>query len=144
MAAVGRRLTLLQHRRRGESGQAMVEFAIVLPVLILLVLGITEFGRALSALIVLQNAAREGARYGITVYSDPNSNALIEDKVRQEANALDGAADPIRLEVTITPADPGVRAPGGDLSISLQYDFDFVTPFFGSGLMIRSSMSMQM
>lgn len=143
MAAAGSEPTLLHHRRRGESGQAVVEFAIVLPVLILLVLGIMEFGRALSALMVLQNAAREGARYGITVYSDPNSDELIEDRVRQEAGSLDGAADPVQLQVTITP-DPAGRAPGGDLQVSLLYNFEFVVSFLGSGLTIRSSMSMQM
>lgn len=143
MAVAGRQVALLHHRRRGESGQAVVEFAIVLPVLILLLLGIMEFGRALSALIVLQNAAREGVRYGITVSSDPNSDTLIEDRVRQEAGSLDGAADPVRLQVTITP-DLANRVPGGDLRVSLQYDFEFVVPYFGTGLPIRSAMSMQM
>jgi Flp pilus assembly protein TadG len=49
-------------RRRGQSGNAIIEFAMVLPMLLLVVFGITEFGRALMTTNVLTAAAREGAR----------------------------------------------------------------------------------
>ncbi len=49
---------------RDEHGQSMVEFALILPVLILLVAGIFDLGRAFYATITITNAAREGARYG--------------------------------------------------------------------------------
>lgn len=45
-----------------ESGSTAVEFAILLPLLLSLVLGIAEFGRAYNVQIALTNAAREGAR----------------------------------------------------------------------------------
>jgi Flp pilus assembly protein TadG len=48
--------------RRDDRGAAMVEFAIVLPVLLLILLGIIEFGRAYNAQVSIQAAAREGAR----------------------------------------------------------------------------------
>lgn len=48
--------------RTAESGNAVVEFALVLPILLLVVFGITEFGRALMTVNVLTAAAREGAR----------------------------------------------------------------------------------
>ena len=48
--------------RRDDRGAAMVEFAIVLPVLMLILLGIIEFGRAYNAQVSIQAAAREGAR----------------------------------------------------------------------------------
>lgn len=47
---------------KSERGAVAVEFAILLPLLLLLVLGIAEFGRAFNAQITLTNAAREGAR----------------------------------------------------------------------------------
>jgi Flp pilus assembly protein TadG len=47
---------------RRESGQALVEFALVLPVLMLLVMGIVDFGFAFNQWNTAQNAAREGAR----------------------------------------------------------------------------------
>src|SRR5687767_3180728 len=51
--------------KRAESGQSLVEFAIVLPVLLALVVGIFEFGRAWNVDQVLTNAAREGARRAV-------------------------------------------------------------------------------
>lgn len=50
--------------RKNEKGQALVEFAIVLPVIILLVLGSIEYGWLLYGKITLNSAAREGARVG--------------------------------------------------------------------------------
>jgi hypothetical protein len=51
---------------RRERGQSLVETAVVLPILLLLVAAIVDFGRAFDAYIVLTNAAREGARFGST------------------------------------------------------------------------------
>jgi Flp pilus assembly protein TadG len=51
--------------RRGARGQALVEFALIVPVLLLLVLGIVEFGRAWNAHQVLTDAAREAARTAV-------------------------------------------------------------------------------
>jgi len=50
--------------KRRERGQSLVETAIVLPILLLLVAAVVDFGRAFDAYIVLTNAAREGARFG--------------------------------------------------------------------------------
>ena len=56
------RIRLLLRRRRGERGAAAVEMALILPVLLLLVGGIIDFGRAFNAQMTLTQAAREGAR----------------------------------------------------------------------------------
>jgi hypothetical protein len=54
-------------RNRGEDGAAAVEFAIVLPVLILLVFGIVEFGFVFNRWITMTHSAREGVRvYSLT------------------------------------------------------------------------------
>ena len=52
--------------KREKSGQGLVEFALILPLLLLIILGIFEFGRVLFIYSGLFNAAREGARYGVT------------------------------------------------------------------------------
>ena len=52
----------MSRTRRDDRGAAMVEFAIVLPVLLLILLGIIEFGRAYNTQVSIQAAAREGAR----------------------------------------------------------------------------------
>ena len=50
---------------RGETGAAAVEFALVVPVLLAVVLGVLGFGRAFSTQIDLSNAAQEGARFAV-------------------------------------------------------------------------------
>ncbi|RME98938.1 MAG: pilus assembly protein, partial [Chloroflexi bacterium] len=52
--------------RKGKKGQGLVEFAFVLPVLLLVILGIIEAGWLIYAYITVQNAAREAARYAVT------------------------------------------------------------------------------
>lgn len=57
-------------RCRGSRGQALAEFAFVVPLLLILIFVIIEFGRFVFAYEVLNNAAREGARYAIVHGSD--------------------------------------------------------------------------
>lgn len=52
--------------RRKRKGQTLAEFAITLPILLLLTFGVIEFGRAFQAWVTLQNSAREAARYAST------------------------------------------------------------------------------
>jgi Flp pilus assembly protein TadG len=52
-------------RRRGERGAALIEAAITVPVILLISVGIFEFGRAYQTQQVLTNAAREGARLAV-------------------------------------------------------------------------------
>jgi Flp pilus assembly protein TadG len=62
MAALNR---LLKRFRRSESGAEVVEFALTLPLLLLLVLGMIEFGFLFQEYEVVTNAAREGARIAV-------------------------------------------------------------------------------
>ena len=54
-----------RRRRRTNSGQALVEFAVVVPILILLILGLVDFARAWNTYQVITDAAREGARTAV-------------------------------------------------------------------------------
>ena len=74
--AVLLRNKLIRNRRTGDRvlhnrrGNAVVEMALVLPILLLLVFGITEFGRAWMTVNILQTAAREGARLAVVTAPD--------------------------------------------------------------------------
>ena len=59
---------MIKKLRRSEKGQAMVEMALVLPILLLLVGGIVDFGWLFYNKLALNNAAREGARYASIHY----------------------------------------------------------------------------
>ena len=57
-------------RRDGESGQTLVEFMVVAPLLFMLLFGIIEFALLLQAWQTVQHAAQEGARYAATGRTD--------------------------------------------------------------------------
>ena len=83
--------------RRPARGQSLVEFALVLPIFLILILGILDFGRAVAAYNSVSNGARSGARVAI-VNQDP---VAIEDSVMSETLTLD------EVEVDVdTNADP--------------------------------------
>jgi Flp pilus assembly protein TadG len=56
-----------------QSGQSLIEFALILPLMVLVIAGIFDLGRAFYASITITNAAREGARYG-TLHPDKFSD----------------------------------------------------------------------
>ena len=99
-----------------DRGAAMVEFAIIAPLLFLLVFGIIEFGRAYNAQNTLTHAAREGVReYAIT--QDP---VLGEDKARLAASHMNTTD----LTVITTACDPGQPT-----SVFLEYPFELRIAF---------------
>jgi Flp pilus assembly protein TadG len=71
-----------------ESGQSLVEFALVVPVLLLFILGILEFGWLLNAKITLTGGAREGAR--AAVVSTVNRNTRAFDAARESVEGVSG------------------------------------------------------
>lgn len=105
-----------------SRGQAIVELAIVLSVLLLLLTGIMEFGRVLSAQLVVSHAAREGARVGILGKTDIE----ITQAVLNAATALDES----RISVTITPSQPE-RVRGSELRVETGFEVDIVVPLIG-------------
>jgi Flp pilus assembly protein TadG len=67
---------------RGRKGQALAEFALILPVLFLLIAGIIEFGRGWNIKQALTDASREGARYAV-VQDNTMTIAGVQAKVNQ-------------------------------------------------------------
>jgi Flp pilus assembly protein TadG len=55
----------MTHRRRREHGQSLVEFALVIPIIVLMIASFVEIGRAVFAYNTVANAARQGARVAI-------------------------------------------------------------------------------
>ena len=74
---------------RDERAQDLVEYALIFPLLALLLLGIIEFGLVILSYDSIANAAREGARYGII---HPLDHAGIEAAARLSTIGLDQAA----------------------------------------------------
>lgn len=139
--------TLLRKRRwkRREGGQALAEFAIVVPLLALLMFGFVDVARLYQSWVTIQHAAREGVRYGITGRTDCDSGpqtrtACIETVVRDQTKGL---TDPDN-DVTVflkTWDFPGYAGSGTDnsagdqcdaLEVRVEYDFTPSTPMIGN------------
>ncbi len=96
------------HRWRGERGQAVVEFALLAPILIVLVMGVLDMARAYSVLQVVTNAAREGARQGILPSS---TDALVTTTVDTFLTAAGQSG------CTTTGVNVGAAAIAGDSTV---------------------------
>ena len=106
-------LPLLRARDRGA---AAVEFAIMLPLLLLLLFGIIDFGRALNAQVTITQAAREGAR--LDALNQPN----VIGRTQGAATGLSGVA------VSIVSACPPGSGPTANADVKVTYSFNFITP----------------
>lgn len=120
---------------KSEKGASAVEFAIVLPVLVLLIAGIMEFSILLYDQAVITNASREGARAGI-VHSEPNplSDAELEAIVNNycAGHLITFGAAP---GATTSVSRAGSGSPGDPLTVSVNYHYNFlVIPNFLSNL----------
>jgi Flp pilus assembly protein TadG len=108
-------------RHPPERGTALIEFALVLPLLLVLTLAALDLGRAFLAKNVLHQAAREGVRMRV-VMVDPASEtdiARVEDRVRQVAAG--GGLTPSSIMVS-------VAASAGQDSVSVTAPFTFSFP----------------
>lgn len=76
------------NNRKGRSGSALVECVIVLPVLVLLIGGIVDFGARLNAAVRLSNAAQAGALYGAQSNALASDTAGIRNAVLRDASGL--------------------------------------------------------
>lgn len=119
--------------RRDDRGQSLVEFALVLPILVLIVVGLFDGALAVFNYSTVSNAAREGARTAM-VDQDP---AVVEAKVRETALAL----TPGRLTVTQTPCSTF----GCQYVVEVRYEYRsiFLGAFFTPTLRSTVAMSVE-
>ncbi len=115
---------IIPHRysgRRPARGQALVEFALILPVILLLVVGILEFARAWNLHQVMTDAAREGARRA--VLADP---IIDRDSVKAAMwrHLATFGYDPQYATMTITP-DANFKETGENITIGLSLPYKF-------------------
>lgn len=117
-------------KQRREDGQAMVEFALILPIFLLILCGIIDFGWLFYNQLSLNNACREGARYAVVnTAEDANTQAIINHIENTTTTVF--ANDGIDIEVFYSsPADPT----SGDITVKLEADISFFTPVLSTVL----------
>lgn len=129
-------------RRQRSRGVAMVEFALVFPLLAVLLLGMVDLGRAYSLQNRLRNAAREGALYlqthplqqveGATLCADPDN---AEDHALSELSAAADSEDS-GYTVAFSPSTAcGIAStslePGDMVTVTVSAQFELITPLIG-------------
>ena len=71
-----------------QRGQASVELVLLMPLLLVFLFLIFEFGRVFGSWLIITNAAREGARAAVVLSFDPSSDTSIRQRVQQTAQFL--------------------------------------------------------
>ncbi len=119
-----------------QSGQSLVEFALVAPLFFLLVFGITDFGRLFFTQETLQFALREAGRYAVTGQQMPNGSGGYLSRVNSiKAVAAQKAVGLDASHITISSPEGGTLTPSGGpgqtVVISLTTDLKLITPMIG-------------
>ncbi len=107
---------------KSEKGASAVEFALILPILIILVFGIVEFGIAFNNYITITHAAREGARIAAVDLNNPDLKNIIIERA---------------YPVPITPDDITISTPegtdiGDPVEVEITYNISITIPLVGS------------
>ena len=122
-------------RACSERSQSLVEFSLVLPILLILTLGIVDFGMGFKSYVELTNATREGARYAV-VGNPPGAwptdctgtdepNAI--NRVCQTAAGLDLTATCATTRC-VTVEYPNGHTSGNDVVVTAEYRYKLITP----------------
>ncbi len=114
----------MRTRMHGQEGVAAIEFALVLPLLVLLAFGIIEFSLALYDKAVITNASREGARAGI-VFRDP---AVTDGEIIGIVNQY-CQKRLVTFGSAIQPTTAVIRegsSTGDDLTVQVNYQYTFL------------------
>lgn len=108
---------------KSESGQSMVETAIIVPILLLLLVGVLDFGRVIYSYAHLHMAAQESVRVGSFGKSDEAIASFAKNYVHLGDSSL--------LQVEITPIET-TRKSGDYLNVTLTYPLQLYTPLLSN------------
>lgn len=136
-------------KSKTDSGQAIVELAFVLPFIVILMLGLIEFGILFYDKAMVTNASREGARAGMTYTSDSSGNYWSEATMRTAAQTAvnqylqaklinfggAGTINTVAVRTGGSPGDPdnpGNNITGGTVDVTVTYTHTYLAiPKFG-------------
>jgi Flp pilus assembly protein TadG len=108
------------HRIASEKGQTLVEFALVAPLLLVLLLGIFQGGVAFNHYLVVTDAARAGSRQAIIARISGISIASIQQTARNAATDLNSS----KVSVSVTdPTDPTLQTAGSSVTVTVSYPY---------------------
>ncbi len=135
-----------KHRQNQFAGQSLVEFAFVLPILLLLMVAIIDFGILFYTQMTVLNAAWEGARAGAMIIDPITGDQEITGAIHDAAYGLDTS----RLVIDINPnqnekpRNQSFPAPRGELlTITIQYPVELTFPTITLTIMGKAATRME-
>ena len=122
----------LVHRRRDEGGQSMVEFALIIPLFVLVLLGLFDVGRAVYAYNTVNNAAREAGRLAIV---DQYEDHVLDEAVAA-ASGIGVLRDDVTVEYELPDGSPCADVGDNDIVrcvavVTVPYRYEAATPVIG-------------
>lgn len=140
-------------KRRGEYGQTLAEFSLLIPIITLVIFGLVDMSRAMQAYVTIQEAARDGTRYAVTGRIDctgpsvQNRENCIEAAVANRTKHLPNTASintSFRYWDYPAYADPAVENDAGQqcdaVEVEVTYTYNPVTPVFKQ--LVKNSIGM--
>ena len=124
---------------QSEIGAAAVEFALVVPILLLLLVGIIEFGRVYNAQIELTAAARQGVR----VMAIQNSPSAAKTATEQAAPSLNPSLTDAQIAIVSSPVNTGLCTTGSTVTVTATYPLTFLTGMFGTSITLTGKSVMK-
>lgn len=106
-------------KKTSQKGQSLVEVALAMPILILILAGILDLGRAYYTFIALSDAAAEGAAYAAIYPADVTQ--IIE-------RTADGSRGLVVLEPEMVSVDFNKLGSGNPITVTVEYDYQILTP----------------
>ena len=126
-------------RTRRSRGQAMVEFTLILPMLLLLILGIYQFGQTYADYIQVTNAARDGGRKALVSRSDASG---VADVVSTAKNAT-WWLDKNQMAVSVSPGQPWTTGQNITVTVTYPYSINLLGFVVASGT-LKSTTTVRM
>lgn len=141
-----------RRRHRDQRGAAALEFALIVPVLVMVVFGVVDFGWMVNRDTLVNNAAREGAREGSL---NPDA-AAITTAVRNSLSQIEPVGTtPSKIAVAVSCRKPDGSAcssfaadavPGGTVIVTVSLAHSWITPVgstFGNGVQLAKTVEMR-
>lgn len=141
-------------KRRGEYGQTLAEFSLLLPLIALIIFGLVDMARAMQTYVTLQEAARDGTRYAVTgridctgVMVQTRENCIVQQVNDRVAglNGADTATTVYRHWDYPTYADPATESDAGEqcdaVEVEVTYTYTPITPIFSA--LVSNSITMK-
>ncbi len=123
-----------------KKGQSSIEFILLLPLLVIIILIVTQLGY----LVYIQNTLEQAAREGTRIISTTNSNSKAYKQIFNICQSLNRD----RISIDITPAGSGERAVGETVRLTVNYHYsglgDFLDIITGKDFFIKGSSMMRM